>query len=316
MRSIYLFPVLCLLMAGCASAVSDKEGTTHVEIPTFNADSCYSYIEVQTSFGARVPNSAAHVACGDYLVSRLKEWSGDVTEQRFDVRAFDGTILKSRNIIASFNQQARKRVMLCAHWDSRPFCDEESDAARKKEAVMGANDGASGVAVIMEIARLISTNPPEVGVDMILFDSEDYGVSEADDSFCLGSQYWSTHKHVPGYSASYGILLDMVGAPDAMFLRERVSRYFAGEAQDMIYSTAAALGYGSFFIDADGGAITDDHYYVNRLAGIPCVDIIDYRPESGFPDTWHTTHDVVENISETTLAAVGTVLLNVLYNGK
>jgi Zn-dependent M28 family amino/carboxypeptidase len=283
---------------------------------TFNADSCYAFVAAQTAFGARVPNTAAHVACGNYLVQTLKRYGAQVVEQKANLTAYNGTVLQSRNIIASWNPHTPNRIFLCAHWDSRHQCDEDALSANHSQPVMGANDGASGVAVLLEIARLVAQKQPAVGLDIILFDSEDYGHSEVEHSFCLGSQYWGRNPHVRPYRARFGILLDMVGGKNPVFAKDQVSMHFAPDVANKVWEKAAQLGFGSMFVPDEGGGVIDDHYYVNMLTGIPCIDIIHYQNGVGFPETWHTTHDVLENIDKNTLHAVGTVVTHVLYELK
>lgn len=188
---------------------------------------------------------------------------------------------------------------------------------------MAANDGASGVGVLLEMARLIHKNEPTIGVDIVFLDSEDYGQSEAvggqanEDSWCLGTQYWAANPHVQGYRARYGILLDMVGGKQATFYREQASEYYAGSVVNTVWSQAKSLGFGQYFVDEKGGAITDDHIYVNKIIGIPCIDIIQYDPNTGgFAKYWHTVNDTMENVDKNTLFAVGTTLMHVIYNEK
>lgn len=317
-----------LLVTGCNQKTStnttDSTTTTQpakqVQVPAFNADSAYLYIEKQLAFGPRVPNSQAHKACGDWIVSTLKRFNATVTEQKPVLRAFDGTSLNARNIIGSYNPESTSRVLLCAHWDSRPWADHDSDAANQKKPVPAANDGASGVGVLLEMARQFSLSNPGVGVDIVFFDAEDYGEpqelqGEHENSWALGSQYWAMNPHVPGYQARYGILLDMVGAKDAVFPQEYYSRYYAPNILRNVWSTAQRLGYDNFFVNRNVGAITDDHLYINELKRIPVIDIIDYDEtrEKGFFDYWHTVNDDIQNISKETLKAVGQVVITVVY---
>ncbi len=285
-----------------------------VQAAVFNADSAYYFVEKQVSFGPRIPNTSAHVRCSDYLVQTLKKYGTTVIEQDFQAKTFDGKSLRSKNIIASINPTATKRILLAAHWDTRPWSDEDDKLPAK--TFDGANDGGSGVGVLIEIARAIqsSDKKPGVGIDIILFDAEDYGKSEHKDSYCLGSQYWAKNKHTPNYSAFYGILLDMVGAKGARFSKEGVSMEYAPSIVNKIWDHASALGYNQYFIHQTAGSITDDHYYVNKGAKIPMVDIIEYDPGSGFGEYWHTQNDNMQVIDRNTLKAVGQTLLQVLYN--
>lgn len=289
--------------------------------PTFNPDTAYWYIAKQTEFGPRVPNTKAHVKCGDFLVASFAKYGVSVKEQVFEAKAFDGKNLKLRNIVGSINPSASKRIIVASHWDARPFADNAPKD--KNTPIDGANDGASGVGVILELARLMNSDTSlKVGVDFILFDGEDYGqpehsgFPEMKDSWCLGSQYWAKNKHLPNYTAFYGILLDMVGGRGARFAMDGTSAYFAPEVQKKLWQTAANSGFGAVFVNQQTDEIIDDHYYVNRDAKIPMVDVIEYEPSDGsyFSPTWHTHDDNIGNIDKTTLRAVGQTLLNAIYN--
>ena len=298
-----------------------KAETRQIAVPSFSSDSAYIYVRRQVDFGARVPNTKAHKECAAYLSATLERFGAQVTEQRVTLTAFDGTALNAVNIIGSFQPEKKKRVLLFAHWDTRPWSDHDPDKQNYNTPVMGANDGASGVGVLLEIARQLGESQSEVGVDIIFFDAEDYGAPEnavtaMQNSWCLGSQYWARNPHVKGYRAKYGILLDMVGAHGATFYREQVSDYFAKTIVDKVWAQAQNLGFGNYFIDQKGGTITDDHLYINQIAGIPSIDIIQYDPhsESGFGHYWHTINDTMDNIDKNTLHAVGTTALHVIYN--
>ena len=313
-----IYILLFVLFASCANGGQEQVTTPNAEQKKveFNADSCYNYLAKQVAFGPRVPNTSAHRECAKYLVSTLAEFADTVITQDVNLTAFGGTKLESRNIIASWNTASKNRIMLCAHWDSRPFCDEDANPANHKTPVLGANDGASGVAVLMELARQFAVTQPNVAVDIVLFDSEDYGNSDVENSYCLGSQYWARNPHTPNYRARFGILLDMVGGVGARFDKDIVSMHFASDVVNGVWKTAADLGYAGLFSNVPGGSLIDDHYYVNMLSGIPCIDIIDYSNAEGFPSTWHTVNDNLENIDKTVLNAVGRVLSNYIYNLK
>lgn len=299
--------------------------------PAFSADSAYAYTARQVAFGPRVPNSKAHVACGDYLVAKLKSFGLKVTEQPFSAMTFDGTNIRGRNIIAQYQPQAARRVAIFGHWDTRPFADADKDPKKKNKAMDGASDGASAVAVALEMARTLAQQPeaaaPNVGVDFIFFDAEDWGYEaetqkdlknqldgSGTDSWCLGSQYWAKNLVPAGYKAEYGVLLDMVGAKGGSFTREGVSRAKARAPLDRIWNTAAQLGYSDFFRFEDTNDITDDHVYANQ-AGIPTLDIYDHPPygDAFFPPYHHTTQDNMSIIDRKPMKAVGQTLLQVLY---
>ena len=291
--------------------------------PDFNADSAYHYTAAQCAFGPRVPNTEAHRRCGDYIAGMFKRFGATVTDQRADLRAFDGTILKARNIIASYNPEAETRLLICGHWDSRPWADNDPDEANWHKPVLAANDAASEIAVMLEMARLIQRHPLRIGVDFICFDAEDYGIPQWSEeagsdatSWCLGSQHWAANPHVYGYKARFGILLDMVGGRGSTFSKEGYSLHFASQVVDLVWQTAAQIGYGQFFPDRQGGYVTDDHVPVNQIAQIPCIDIIPYFTdgESGFGPTWHTVNDNMDHIDRQVLKAVGQTVLQVIYN--
>lgn len=325
MRKIFYILVLVLPLLACNRTTQlTKTEEKVVDVPVFSSDSAYIYTKNQVDFGARVPNTKAHDDCGIYLAAKLRSFGAEVIEQKADLTAFDGTVLKSVNIIGSFNPKAEIRVLLLSHWDSRPWADNDPDAKNHKKPVMAANDGASGVAVLLEMARQMGKNAPTIGVDILFVDSEDYGKPSSaggdpnEDSWCLGTQYWAKNPHVQGYTARYGILLDMVGAPEATFCREQASEYYAASVVNTVWSQAKSLGFNNYFRDDKGGLITDDHIYVNKLAGIPTIDIIHYDPNSGsgFGTYWHTTFDTMDKVDKNTLNAVGVTLMHVVYAEK
>ena len=289
----------------------------NVKVPRFDKDSAYQYIAKQTEFGPRVPNTPEHVACKDWLVAKMKDYADDVVVQTFDAKAYTGDVLKSFNIIGRFNPEKEKRVLLFAHWDTRPWADHDPDPKNHKTPVLGADDGGSGVGVLMEIARQIKLNPIDMGVDIMFVDSEDYGNDGANDpnSWGLGSQYWSKNKHVAGYNAKYGILLDMVGTKGSRFPKEGFSMQYARGLTNKVWTLAKNMGYGNFFVNELAGGVTDDHYFVNTIARIPSIDIIN-KPvgDQSFGDHWHTINDDMSNIDKKPLRAVGQVVLAVIYN--
>lgn len=282
----------------------------------FDADSAYSYVAKQVAFGPRVPNTEAHRLCGDWLASELRRHGADVTVQQADLKAFDGTILKARNIFGRINPEAKERTLLLAHWDCRPWADADPDPANRKKPVDGANDGASGVGVILEIARQLKAANSKAGIDFLFVDAEDWGTEGDEESWALGTRHFIENPPVANYMPDKAILLDMVGGKDAEFYREYFSEKAAPALAAQLWSAAAALGYGNLFRNRLGGAVTDDH--VQLIAhGIPAVDIIEYHPDadSGFNSRWHTVSDNMEGIDPATLAAVGkTVLYTIKTN--
>jgi len=327
------FLILSLVSAFCLLACQSETKTTEtpqtksevverqVIVPSFDEKAAYSLIEKQLSFGPRVPNTKGHIACGDFLISEFKKYGCEITVQTFEKAAFNGKMLKLRNIIASINPKAVKRVIIASHWDSRPFADQ--DSTNQNKPILAANDGASGVGIALAMAKTIyeAKNKPDIGVDFIMFDGEDYGqpdnsgFPEVENSWCLGSQYWSENKHKPNYSAYYGVLLDMCGNKGAKFAMDGTSRNYAKGIVDKVWSTGNRLGYGNYFIYQESDPIIDDHFYVNTVAKIPMADIIDYDNSDGtyFGHYWHTHKDNMDVISTETLKAVGQTLLDLVY---
>lgn len=318
-----LFSILALLTA-CKNDATDNPPTTEnettepVKIPRFDRDSAFAYVKKQTEFGPRVPNTEAHRQARVWMVQTFKEFGATVIEQNFDATAYTGEVYKATNIIAQYNPEHAKRVILAAHWDSRHVADHDPSVDNRDEYVMGADDGASGVGVLLEIARTIQANSIDMGVDIILFDVEDNGDGSEDAdmaTWCLGSQYWSRNFHRPDYDAKYGILLDMVGAKGARFLQDQVSLAYAPKVVRKVWGLAQAMGYGNFFVQQRGPGITDDHLFVNQIAKIPMIDIINL-PKDGSPpfvDHWHTIEDTIDKIDPRTLRAVGQVILATIY---
>lgn len=291
-----------------------------VEVPSFNEDSAYAYVAKQVSFGPRVPGTKAHAKCADWLQAELKKYGGSVYMQSGEVTTFDGKKFQLKNIIASFNAKAAKRILLAAHWDTRPFADQDDE--NKNNAIDGANDGGSGVGVLLEIARQMQMKNTDVGVDIILFDIEDYGQPEISaykqmqDSYCLGSQYWAKNPPIPNYKPMFGILLDMVGGENAVFMQEEISRVYAPQVLEKVWTAAAQAGYSSYFSYQASPAIVDDHYYVNTIANIPMIDIIhrDETSASGFWKHWHTNEDKLDKIDKRSLKAAGQAVMQLIYN--
>ncbi len=332
MRSFipYILFIFVLALYSCGSSKKPVEDNTltsevQVNVPGFDADSAYAYIEKQLSFGPRVPGSEAHSKCASWLETIMESFADTVQVQAFKARAYNGNVLRGRNIIASFNLENKKRIMLSAHWDSRPFADHDPLESNHNTAIDGANDGASGVGVLIEAARQFSMQNPAIGLDIIFFDLEDYGPPQdaqnyaGEDYWGLGSQYWANNPHKTNYRALYGILLDMVGVKDPTFMMEGFSMMYAPSRVKKVWDMAEELGYGKYFPRERGSYITDDHYYVNNIANIPTINIIHLDPKSvngSFFDHWHTVNDNLESIDRSSLKIVGTVILNVVYREK
>jgi len=319
--------VAVLFTIGCKTKQKDNQSTTttleekKVERPTFSSDSAFLYIEQQIAFGPRIPNTTPQKKCADYLSNKLKQFGANVVVQETKLTIYDGRTVPCYNIIGTYNPTSKRRLMLFAHWDTRPFADRDVSEASKPN--LGVDDGASGVAVLLEIARQLQAKQAEIGVDIMFFDVEDFGppmdkeASYADgDYYALGTQYWCHNKHIPNYTADFGILLDMVGAKNATFTYEGISMQYASSLMKDVWQTAHQLGFGSYFQKRNTAPIVDDHYYVNTIAQIPSMDIIyrTYETETGFAKHWHTQEDKLENIDKSTLQAVGETVLATIYN--
>jgi len=289
----------------------------------FNADSAYYFVQQQVEFGPRVPNTEAHAKCAAWFVKTLKKYSEHISVQKFTAKAYDGTTLNLQNIIVSFNPKATERVLLCAHWDSRPFADYDPNPLMRHTPIDGANDGASGAGILIEIARQLQLKPSDGGVDILLLDGEDYGAHQeanfqGTDDWALGSQYWSRNPHTHAYGARFGILLDMVGAENAVFTLEGTSQYYAPDIAQKVWNIASAIGYSDYFSTERTSPITDDHLYINQIRQIPTINIIQHDPttESGFYKNWHTLNDNLAGISKPTLMAVGQTVLTAVHSLK
>lgn len=317
---------LVTIVMACKSgrvAGNDAEADS-VSVPSFSADSAMAHVLRQCEFGARVLGTQAHDDCAQYIVEAFKAQGCEVTRQDAEFTLYNGQKYKGCNIIASTNSEAKTRIMLCAHWDSRPWADADPDERNHKKPVMAANDGASGVAVLIELARQLKLLKAEVGIDFVCFDAEDVGVPDWDNTYtgteeeeeatwCLGSQYWAHNPHRVDFE--FAILLDMVGGKGAAFYREQFSMYYAPTVVARVWEAARDAGYSSSFVNEDGGGITDDHLPLNRIAQIPTIDIISYYPNQrpGFCPTWHTVNDTPENIDPFSMKVVGQTLLQLIY---
>jgi hypothetical protein len=351
-----LFMVAGIVLVTCSGCEDDpitevKPVETTAVVPVFSADSAYQYVKRQVDFGPRVPNTAAHKACASWLASELRGYGANVIEQKGKVKAWNGTQLDMINVIGQFNPEAKRRILLCSHWDTRPYADKDSLETNWRKPIDGANDGASGVGVLLEVARQLQANPlaSNIGIDIIFFDAEDYGKPEFEKSrfdpdadpnaayeeaqrdmltWCLGSQYWCRNPHVGGYRAQYGILLDMVGARHARFYQEGYSMKYAPDVVSKVWNAAYKGGFGSTFVKDQIGGIFDDHIPLNEMAGIKTIDIVQFGPSVNvmgiqaeddtekFGFYHHTVFDNMDIIDPETLKAVGQTVLTVLYNEK
>lgn len=320
-----IIPILLVILT-CSCKQNTARQTSIMKedrsVPVFCADSSYQYTVDQVSFGPRVPNTQAHKDCGNYLSDKLRLFGAEVVEQEAILRLEDNSLIEIRNIIGSFDTENANRVLLFAHWDSRPYADHDPNPDNWNTPIDGANDGAGACAVLLEIARQINIEKPKIGIDIIFFDAEDWGPPdfEADNKhygdWCMGSEYWARNPHKINYTARYGILLDMVSAPGAQFFQEGVSLYYARNIVQKVWDTAQEKGYGNFFLNTQGSQTNDDHVPVNLYRKIPSIDIIqqDQNSRTGFGSYWHTLDDNISNVSKETMQAVGQTVLHVLYN--
>jgi hypothetical protein len=279
-------------------------------LPAFSGEHSFTYLKAQTAFGPRNPNSPGHGACLGYLESTLRTLADEVRLQEFTHTGYAGEQLRLTNIIASFRPAEATRILVCAHWDTRPRAEQDETKGKRNDPILGANDGASGVAVLLEIARLLKETPPAIGVDIVLFDGEDYGKEGDHASYLLGSRYFAEHK-AEGYNPRFGILLDMVGDKFLELPREQYSMRYAPQVVDMVWKTAAFLGVTQFH-DEKGEEIMDDHLPLNE-AGIQTIDIIDFNYPDSTNRYWHTHQDTPEHCSAESLGAVGSVIASVVY---
>lgn len=287
----------------------------------FNSDSAYSYLKQQLTFGPRVPGTEGNAACREYIVSELKRHgASNVNIQTGEVTPFTGEKIQIGNIMGSYSPEKKDRVLLLAHYDTRPWADNDQTEENRFQPVLGANDGASGVAVLLEIARQLGETEAPVGVDLLFVDAEDYGqqsgFSTHDSTWCLGTQYWV--ENMPYDSDSlprFAILLDMVGGLGAQFHREYFSDEEAADIVNKVWAIAEKSGYADRFPNQKGGAVVDDHLFINR-AGIPAIDIIESKNSNTgtFAPTWHTVNDNLDHIDRSSLKAAGQTVLNVLHN--
>ncbi len=329
----FLFLILTLAFFSC----KNSKPATEVEqaaalIPEFCSDSAYYFCKKQCDFGPRPMNTPAHDSCTNWIAQEFRRHGCEVTLQKADIKAFDGTLLNATNIIASYSPKGKdpkERIMLCAHYDTRPWADNDPEEKNHHTPIIGANDGGSGIAVMLEVARILNmADSANVAVEFICFDAEDYGnpqwyegESQRENPWALGSQYWAEQYAADsnGKAIDYGILLDMVGGIGAKFYHEGLSLHFAKRYVQKLWSAASEAGYSSFFPSREGGFVTDDHQPINEIAQIPCIDIIAHYPDceqSSFGPVWHTVADNMDNISKETLEAVGQTLIYYIYNIK
>jgi hypothetical protein len=292
----------------CFSALSACNNKHPLQAPpVFDGAHAYDLLVKQCEFGPRVPDTSSHEKCREFLVAALKPYANQVVEQSFEqhLEGLKKTV-RLTNIIASFDMAAGRRILLCAHWDSRPWADQDPDPQNHTQPVPGANDGASGVAILLEIARVLKSTPPPAGVDIILFDGEDAGLRGQNETYLAGSRYFAKNKSVR-FNPMLGILLDMVGDADLQIHKEGYSMQYASGVADRLWSLAAQIGVHEF-VPSEKHHVIDDHLPLLE-AGIPVVDLIDFD----YP-YWHTVADTPDKCSAQSLEKVGRVVLTAIYN--
>lgn len=312
----------CANRGGARSDAAEQAQETTLKEVAVNPDSLYHFVEAQVALGPRTPGSKAHAQCVELIQSQLRRMGVDTVElQRAPVTTFKGERFTAQNILGRINPSATDRVLFLAHYDTRPWADNDPDAANHSTPVMGANDGGSGVACLLEAARVLApTLPDSLGLDLLFVDMEDSGESNSADedelSWCLGSQEWI--KALPYTGANrprFGILFDMVGGQNARFHREYFSQRHAAPILNKVWDIARRSGFSDRFINETGGGIVDDHLWMNR-AGIPCINIIESRnPDTGaFNPTWHTVNDDLLHIDRASLKAAAQTAVNSVLN--
>lgn len=311
-----ILPIFILLI-GCKSE-TPKLSLPIVEKPSyksaiheFEGEKAFKLLVDQVSFGPRVPNTYAHEQCLNFLEAELRKYADETKLQKFIDIGYDNQTLKLTNIIASFKPNAAKRILLCAHWDSHPWASQDSNIQNRNKPIPGANDGASGVAVLLEIARILKSNPPIIGVDIVLFDGEDYAKANDINGYLRGSKYFAKNLSLP-FTPAYGILLDMIGDSQLEIPKEGYSMRYAPDIVQKVWAAAKDLNI-SYFVDEIGQEIIDDHLPLNQV-GIKTINLIDFNYPDATNKYWHTLQDTPDKCSEESLEAVGKVLLHIIYH--
>ncbi|MGK0316284.1 MAG: glutaminyl-peptide cyclotransferase [Saprospiraceae bacterium] len=308
MKNLYLLAIITLLVACKSRSVKTAQEDRIVQMPKFNSDNAFEYIKKQVEFGPRRMNSEAHEYCKKWLLEKLTELDFETELQNFEAKAYTGELLKGSNIQGYHNKHVKERILLCAHYDTRHIADK--DTVNVENPIDGADDGASGVAVILEIARLVKDSNLPMGIDVVFFDAEDHGSDKPNQSYSwgLGSQYWANELRQTEYDYKYGILLDMVGSKNATFRKEGYSIQTSKSVVDQIWKLAKGMGRDQYFIDKQIGSITDDHRFIIEKTKIPMVDIINVQESGEFGHYHHRHSDNIEIIDKKTLKAVGQVI--------
>ena len=292
---------LALIFLGCQS-----------NVPRFDEDHAFSYLVAQCDFGPRNPGSDGYYACLDYLITELDQSANEIILQDFSYqeRRYNKQY-NLENIIARFNPDSEFQTVISAHWDTRPWADQEDLRQDRDQPIIGANDGASGVAILLELAKIMGENPPPIGVNLVFFDGEDQGVPGENETYCQGSRFFA--KNLPIPRPDEAINLDMVGDKQLVLPIERYSLEYHPKLVRHLWDRAKDMGLDAFIGRVDY-AIYDDHIPLNEIAGIPSIDIIDFKYPNSYANFWHTLNDIPENCSEESLGQVGALMVDYIYN--
>lgn len=296
----YVVRGVCWVSLVVAAACQARAGGGEKTPVEFNGPTAFKYVQQQLAFGPRIPNTPGHQKAGDWLLSELRARADTVVVQAIRHRTAKGQTLQLRNFFARFRPQATDRILYVAHWDTRPFADKSENLGQQRLPVPGANDGASGVAVLLGVADALKAKPPAIGVDLLFVDGEDYGDFADSTETLIGSRYFAKHLP-PGYTTLFAVLFDMVGDRDLQILEEGYSAQNAPEVVQRVWQTADRLGYGNVFVKRVTQALTDDHVPLQQ-AGIRAIDVIDFD----FP-YHHTTEDTIDKVSAESLQIIGNV---------
>ena len=280
--------------------------------PDFDEDHAFEYLVAQCDFGPRNPGSEGYYACLDFIINELDQSADDIILQ--DFRYQEQRYRKRydlQNIIARFNPDASFQTIISAHWDTRPWADSEDNRRDRNQPIIGANDGASGVAVLLELAKIMGETPPPIGVNLVFFDGEDLGVPGENETYCQGSRYFA--KNLPIPRPDEAINLDMVGDKQLHIPVEKYSLEYNPNLVRYLWGRADDMGLDAFDITPQY-AIYDDHVRLHEIAGIPAIDLIDFKYPNPYANFWHTMNDVPENCSAESLEQVGKLMVDYIYN--
>ncbi len=313
-RILAMLGAIAVLGCGGADGEPPRSVESLVYSPRFSGASAYELVKRQVAFGPRIPGSVGHRAMAGWVEEHLAERADTLIIQRFTHVTVDGDTLPLFNFLARFRVPGTRPVLLLAHWDTRPVSDNAADAADRERPVPGANDGASGTAILLELAGMLAEEAPPRSVDILLVDGEDYGDFAVGLDVFLGSRHFAANMP-EGYDAEFGVLLDMVGDRDLDIYVEGHSNRLAPEVVDRVWSIAQRLGFGDVFHRSTGYTMNDDHIPLNE-AGIPTIDVIDFEYPDPANSYWHTPDDTPDKVSASSLGVVGAVMTRLIYRGS